>query len=421
MSEQANSKVGAARRGPWRRIGPGLLVAATGVGAGDLATGAFTGSAVGVAVLWAVVVGAVLKFTLNEGLARWQLVTGETLLEGVMRRVPRPLRFAFLLYLLPWTWIVGSALMGACGATAHALFGGFADPTTGKIVWGVLHSLAGLGLVLVGGFRLFERLMSIAVGVMFVTVVATAIALAPDWSAIASGLVVPKIPDADGAGLGWTVALMGGVGGTLTILCYGYWIREEGRDDESHIGACRLDLFVGYAMTAVFGVAMVVIGSTVVVDGRGSGLIIAIGDRLRDDLGPIARGAFLVGAWAAVLSSLVGVWQAVPYLFADFWRLAVERVPAAVEGSLTRTRSYRVYLFALAFVPMAGLAIDFRSVQKLYAIVGAGFMPLLALALLLLNGRLGPLAAYRDRALATVVLVSTLCFFAYQGWRALSA
>ena len=51
-------------------IGPGLLVAATGVGAGDLATGAFTGNQLGVAVLWAVVLGAVLKFVVNEGLAR---------------------------------------------------------------------------------------------------------------------------------------------------------------------------------------------------------------------------------------------------------------------------------------------------------------------------------------------------------------
>ena len=52
-------------------IGPGMIVAATGVGAGDLATGAFTGSKLGVAILWAVVVGAALKFTVNEGLARF--------------------------------------------------------------------------------------------------------------------------------------------------------------------------------------------------------------------------------------------------------------------------------------------------------------------------------------------------------------
>ena len=54
-------------------VGPGVLVAATGVGAGDLATGALVGSKLGTAVLWAVVLGAGLKYLLTEGLARWQM------------------------------------------------------------------------------------------------------------------------------------------------------------------------------------------------------------------------------------------------------------------------------------------------------------------------------------------------------------
>ncbi|NRB75976.1 MAG: hypothetical protein HRU46_16570, partial [Verrucomicrobiales bacterium] len=39
-------------------LGPGLMLAATGVGAGDLAGAAFAGMNLGVAVLWAVAVGA---------------------------------------------------------------------------------------------------------------------------------------------------------------------------------------------------------------------------------------------------------------------------------------------------------------------------------------------------------------------------
>lgn len=74
-------------------LGPGLLVAATGVGAGDLAA-AFAGSGLGTAVLWAVLVGAFVKFVVTEGLARWQLATGETLLEGAVLHIGRPFRWA---------------------------------------------------------------------------------------------------------------------------------------------------------------------------------------------------------------------------------------------------------------------------------------------------------------------------------------
>ena len=57
------------RRGiSFKLILPGILVAATGVGAGDLATAGFAGAKFGVGVAWAVVFGAVLKWVLNEGL-----------------------------------------------------------------------------------------------------------------------------------------------------------------------------------------------------------------------------------------------------------------------------------------------------------------------------------------------------------------
>ena len=136
-------------------VGPGLLVAATGVGAGDLATGAFTGSVLGVAVLWAVAAGALIKFVLNEGLARWQLATGQTVLEGAVLHLGRPVRYVFLVYLVTWSYFVGSALISACGVAAHALFPVFASAVTGKVVFGVAHSLVGLVLVWVGGFKLF--------------------------------------------------------------------------------------------------------------------------------------------------------------------------------------------------------------------------------------------------------------------------
>jgi len=395
-------------------IGPGLLVAATGVGAGDLATASIAGSKLGVTVLWAVLLGAILKYVLSEGLARWQLATGQTPLQGVVRYLGRPAAWLFLGYLVIWSVAVGRALASACGVTAFALLPIFDDPDTGKVVFGTIHSLLGVILVVIGGYRLFERLMSISVVLMFSSVVITASLLRPEIGSILAGLV-PTIPAVQG-GLAWTVALLGGVGGTVTLLCYGYWIREESRESADDLPLCRADLAIGYLFTAVFGLAMVIVGSTVEIQGGGAGLLVSLGHRLEDSLGSTVRWLFLIGAWGAVMSSLLGVWQSIPYLFSDLWSMLTgdqktDRSPVDTAGL-----PYRGFLLFLGVSSIAGLFSSFVQIQKIYAILGAFFIPMLALALLILNGREDLMGRKFANGWPTrIILGSTLALFLWFG------
>ena len=201
------------------------------------------------------------------------------------------------------------------------------------------------------------------------------------------------------------------------MLCYGYWIREKGRSGAGDVAACRLDLGVGYLMTAIFGVAMVVIGSTVEIEGRGAGLLVTLADRLEGPLGPVGRWVFLVGAFGAVFSSLLGVWQSVPYLFADVWRLFIVRAAPGTSAAVdTRSAPYRAYMIGIAIVPMLGLMVSFVEVQKLYALIGAAFVPLLAAVLLVLNGRRAWVGDLANRPVTVVALVGTLAFFAWMAF-----
>ena len=393
---------------------PGILVAATGVGAGDLATASFAGSQLGVAILWAVLVGALFKLVLTEGLARWQLATGQTLLEGLADKLGPLFLWLFLPYLLLWSFFVGTALMSACGVTLHAMLPVFDDASEAKVVFGVLSSLAGLGLVLLGGFKLFEKVMAFFIALMFVIVLLTAVILWPGTAAVLQGLTVPTIPDAAGQGVVWTVALIGGVGGTLTILCYGYWIREKGRDSVEHVRICRIDLATGYFLTMLFGMAMVIIGSNLDLSGKGAGLLVQLSNTLQAPLGEVGRWLFLIGAFGAVFSSLLGVWQAVPYLFADVVRIFkhADKLGAVNEKALP----YRIYLFALAFIPMLGLMVSFKEAQKLYALVGAAFLPLLAIALLVMNSRKAWVGEQANRWPSITLLAATVSFFVAVAW-----
>ena len=398
---------------------PGLLIAATGVGAGDLATATMTGAHLGAAALWAVLVGAFFKYIVTIGLAKWQLVTGQSILEGAIRHVGRWLILPLTPYLLLWTFFVGSALMSACGVTLHAILPWFDDPARGKVIFGLFHSVLGLIIVSIGEFRWFERIMGAAILGMFVTVLVTAGLIVEDWQHVSTGLIPSRKTLEPGEALNWTTALIGGVGGTLTVLCYGPWIQEKGRHGVAWLPACRVDLAVGYLVTACFGMAMVLIGESVPAEGTGANLIVNVSEQLGVALGNGGKWFFLIGCWCAVFSSLLGVWQAVPTLVAEFacaWRRNDGRGRSAAADPRFRQRVTRGYLLFLATAPCLGLFLPFREVQRTYAIIGAFFVPLLAMLILVLNGRRRWLGSARNGPLATAALVAVIAFFGWIVW-----
>ena len=387
-----------------RELGPGIVIAATGLGAGDLIAASVTGARYGTTVLWAAVVGAVLKFTLNEGLARWQLATGTTLLEGWVRRLPRFWSAYFFLYLLLWSFIVAGALMAATGLAVHALL-----PQISVEIAGALQSVIAALLVLFGRYRLLETLMKFFIALMFAVVLYCAFMLQPDWSRVLSGMLVPQLPEGS---VFLLLGVIGGVGGSVTLLSYGYWIRERGWTDPAQIRQVRTDLLVAYGLTGLFGVAIMIVSAGVSPQVMsGNKMVLAVAEQLGATVGDVGKWCFLIGFWGAVFSSMLGVWQGVPYLFADFvheWRKdsGDKRIDT---GSLP----YRAYLAFLAIPPMILLWVGKPVwLVLLYAVAGAAFMPLLAGLLLYMNGYRDWLGALRNRWPTNLVLLTALGLFA---------
>ena len=306
-------------------LGPGLLVAATGVGAGDLITASLAGSEVGMIVIWAALLGAVLEWTLNEGIARWQMATGTTLLEGWILHLNPLVQWVFLVYFLLWSFVVGGALVNACGVAGASLLP-IGSMQTSRMVWGIVHSVVALVIVLRGGFKWFEGAMAACVGVMVAGVIVTAGLLLTSPMPVA-----PSALATSGSGsMRWALAVLGGVGGTVTLLSYGYWIGDRNRAGADGLLACRIDLALGYAMTALVGASMIVIGSRVAITGQGADVALAISERIGSVVGPAGKGVFLLGFWGAVFSSTLGVWQSAPSLFADFLALRRSRIPTGL-------------------------------------------------------------------------------------------
>ena len=390
-----------------KAIGPGIVIAATGVGAGDLIAASVSGARYGSTILWAAVVGAVIKYVINENLARWQLVTGTTLLEGWIQRLPRFVSVYFLLYLLLWSFIVAGALISAAGLAAHAI-----APALSVEVWGVLHSIIAVLFVWLGAYRHIERLMKLLIALMFMVVIVCAALLLPPAPELFTGIFVPSLPEGS---IVFVLGVIGGVGGSVTVMSYGYWIREKQWSGSQYIPQVRTDLSIAYLLTGLFGLAVMIIAAGVEPEVvQGSKMILAVADHLEASIGAYGKWLFLIGFWGAVFSSMIGVWDGVPYLFTDYI-YASKRSSAATDTTVySRTPVYRGYLLYLALPPMLLLLFGKPVwIVVIYSVTGAFFMPFLAVLLIYMNNRSEWLMQFRNTVTMNLLLVVSFLLFSY--------
>jgi len=306
-----------------------------------------------------------------------------------------------------WGFSYGAAAMSSTGLALNAL-----APSMSVRAWGILSGLVGFGLVLLGRYRFFERLMTVLVGVMFITVVGSAIAVLSEAGSLLSGLT-PQLP-ADS--IVYVLGLLGGVGGSITLAAYGYWLREKGWRQPAWMPMMRLDNAVAYIITGVFVIAMLIMGATLLFNSGqeigGEEGIVAFGELISERLGDGVRVLFLVGFLSAAMTSLLGVWNGVSLLFADYVRV-LRDVPDEQADTYVNESSatFRFYVAWLTFPPMALLFLNQPIVLVLvYAALGAIFMPFLAFTLLwLLNRRVdGP---HRNGWLSNATLSISLVLF----------
>ena len=124
---------------------------------------------------------------------------------------------------------------------------------------------------------------------MFVTVVTTAVLLWPGTREVLTGLAIPRIP----RGRRKLHRLDRGADRRARRYVDGALLRllatRGGPHDARRLARLPHRLAASYAMTAVFGIAMMIIGSTIRIEGEGTQLLVTLSDRLGAELGPAGK------------------------------------------------------------------------------------------------------------------------------------
>ena len=260
----------------WNALGPGVLLAATSVGASHLVLSPQAGALFGYQLLWLVVACHLFKYPAFEFGPRYAATTGNNLLHGYAR-IPGPKSWALIVFL-------GSTVVQGVGVLAGVV--GIA----GCVLWtwtdvlntpsfSVLLTLVIVVLLLVGGFPWLDHLNKIMMAVLALATVLAFVPIVPGPEAL-THLVVPSLPAGSivlvAAILGWMPT------GIDVSVWHSFWTIEkmrltasQGEDGpertQRQLQASLLDMRVGYALSLCTGLMFVTMGA-VYLGGRGAEL-----------------------------------------------------------------------------------------------------------------------------------------------------
>ena len=388
------------------RIGPGMILAASIVGSGELIATTTLGAEAGYVALWIILLSCAIKPVVQAEMGRYTIASGETGLEA-MDRVPGPrLKVNWLV----WAW---SIMVLLTLLQVGAMYGGVSQvmnlivPSVPVAAWILGFLAVTLAILLGGGYERIERLAMVKVGLFTVLTVLAAVALTRmpqyfSWADVAQGLSF-HIPQ---PGLTTAVAVFGitGVGAT-ELFMYPYWCVEKGyarftgRREQTAawrerargwIRLMHVDIGVSLVVYTVATVAFYLLGAGIL---HGTGQVPAAKDMIpvlssiyTRTLGGWALGLFYLGAVVVLYGTIFASTAAHSRLCADMCRL----MGLFGKGDYPRRLVFRRrFVVMLSVVPVA-LFLFFESPVKMVVAGGIAqsvMLPVVGLGTVYLHHR----------------------------------
>ncbi|ACO48188.2 Nramp family divalent metal transporter [Deinococcus deserti] len=203
-------------------LGPSFLWMMSAAGSGELLFTPRIAAQYGYTLLWALLIAVAFKWFINREVGRYAVCTGGNVLRG-FANLPGPRHWALWFILVPQIVVAVATVAGLAGTagTAGALF-----TSGGAAAWSIgIVLLAGTVIVL-GQYKLVERVITWLAVLITLAVLVTAISVTPDLGALAGGLA-PQLP----AGVDfaevvpWLGFMLAGAAG---LVWFSYWVQARG-------------------------------------------------------------------------------------------------------------------------------------------------------------------------------------------------
>ncbi|MDC0008359.1 Nramp family divalent metal transporter, partial [bacterium] len=179
----------------FKKIGPGVLIAAAFIGPGTVTACTLAGVGFGYALLWAMVLSIIATVVLQEMAARLGIITQKGLADVIKSELKNRIVRNIVVGVILSAIVLGNAAYegGNIGGATLGLEAIFGSETVGLYP----YLTGGLAFVLlfIGNYKLLEKVFVGLVILMSLSFLITAFITKPDLLGILKGMFVPIIPE----------------------------------------------------------------------------------------------------------------------------------------------------------------------------------------------------------------------------------
>jgi Mn2+/Fe2+ NRAMP family transporter len=332
-----------------RSMGPGIIIALTWLGAGDLVDAAVAGGNYGYSLMWAMMLALCVRFIFVSILAKYQLCNqhNESVMTGFRRIHPvMPLFITVVAFILGHFY--GSYFVKGIGEASSAFFK-VGPPWAWASFWMCIAAL----LMFKGAFSRIEFIFFIFLGMLSLSLIGVAIWSGPSPLEAVKGTFLFSIPEDKGSyGVLLVVtSLIGAVGGSITNLFYPYFIKKKNWCGPQYRKLQIYDLAFGVCALIILDLAVWTVGAEILhPTGETISSIADLASLLRRNLGSLGENILYLGVFAALFSSVIGDALGFGYLVEDATTL---RNRAGISHKAPeQSRIYKIVVIWTLFSPL---------------------------------------------------------------------
>ncbi|MGB7842770.1 MAG: Nramp family divalent metal transporter [Salinimicrobium sp.] len=244
-----------------RNLGPGVLVSAAFIGPGTVTICTLAGVNFGFSLLWALLLSIVACIVLQEMAARLGLITQSGLSDVIRRELKNPIFRTLAVLLIFAAIVLGNAAYEAGNISGAVL--GVSAILPAKMVelgpvnvnlWSLLIGFLAFLLLLLGNYKILERVFIGLVVLMSLCFLITAILVKPDLLSLLKGLFIPS---QGSAGILTVMALVGTTVVPYNLFLHASLVSEKWKNRED-LKTVRKELFWAILLGGIVSMAIVI-------------------------------------------------------------------------------------------------------------------------------------------------------------------